>query len=87
MIRRVIPQTKTAGGIIIPESSISKNNEGEVVAIGPGAKTRAGDVIPITVSVGDKVLLPEYGGVPVNVDGKDDIFLFRNDEILAKFGA
>jgi len=84
LIRRVMPNLKTAGGIFIPESAVSKNNEGEVLAVGPGAKTRNGDVIPITVAVGDKVLLPEYGGLPVKLDG-EEIFLFRNDEILAKF--
>ena len=84
LVRRVLPTLKTAGGVIIPESSVSKNNEGEVLAVGPGAKTKSGDIIPITVSVGDKVLLPEYGGLPVKLDG-EEIFLFRNDEILAKF--
>ena len=84
LIRRVMPNLKTAGGIFIPESAVSKNNEGEVLAVGPGAKTRNGEVIPITVAVGDKVLLPEYGGLPVKLDG-EEIFLFRNDEILAKF--
>jgi chaperonin GroES len=84
LIRRVMPTVKTAGGIIIPESAVSKNNEGLVVAVGPGATTKTGEVIPVTVKVGDKVLLPEYGGLPVKVDG-EEIFLFRNDEILAKF--
>jgi chaperonin GroES len=84
LIRRVMPTVKTAGGIIIPESAVSKNNEGLVVAVGPGATTKTGEVIPVTVKVGDKVLLPEYGGLPVKIDG-EEIFLFRNDEILAKF--
>jgi chaperonin GroES len=84
LIRRVLPQTKTASGVFLPESSITKNNEGEVVAIGPGAKTKAGEVIPMTVSIGDKVLLPEYGGLAVKLDG-DELHLFRNDEILGKF--
>lgn len=84
LVRRVLAATKSAGGILLPESSVTKNNEGEILAVGPGAKTREGDLIPITVTVGDKVLLPEYGGLPVKVDG-EEIFLFRNDEILAKF--
>jgi chaperonin GroES len=84
LIRRVMPTVRTAGGIIIPESAVSKNNEGLVVAVGPGATTKTGEVIPVTVKVGDKVLLPEYGGLPVKIDG-EEIFLFRNDEILAKF--
>ena len=86
LIRRVVAQKKTAGGIILPESSVSKNNEGQVVAVGPGATTRSGETIPVTVDVGDKVLLPEYGGLGVKLDG-EEVFLFRNDEILAKFAA
>ena len=69
---------------MLPEANISKNNEGEVIAIGPGIVTREGVKISMTVSVGDKVLLPEYGGLPVKIDG-EDVFMFRNDEILAKF--
>lgn len=84
LIRRVMPTVKTAGGIFIPESAVSKNNEGVVVAVGPGAQTKSGETIAVTVSVGDKVLLPEYGGLPVKIDG-EEVFLFRNEEILAKF--
>jgi chaperonin GroES len=47
-------------------------------------RTRDGEHIPVSVSVGDKVLLPEYGGLPMKIDG-EEVFLFRNDEILAKF--
>lgn len=77
---------QTAGGILLPESNISKANEAEVVAVGPGALTKDGAKIPLSVAVGDKVLLPEYGGVQVKAEG-DDFFLFRNDEILGKFSA
>lgn len=75
---------QTAGGILLPESNISKNNEGEVLAVGPGALTRDGVKIPVTVAVGDRVLLPEYGGVQLKSEG-DEVYLFRNEEILAKF--
>lgn len=83
LVKRLEAITKTAGGILLPESNISKANEGQIIAVGPGLKTKSGEVIPITVSVGDKVLLPEYGGIPVKVQG-DELFLFRNEEILAK---
>jgi chaperonin GroES len=68
----------------LPESNISKNNEGEVLAVGPGIKTRDGQDVPVSVNIGDKVLLPEYGGLQLKLDG-EDLYLFRNDEILAKF--
>lgn len=85
LVKRVVPVTKTAGGIILPESKVVKANEGEVLAVGPGGRSRDGNIIPVTVKVGDKVLLPEYGGVQIKYDGTDDTYLFRNDEILAKF--
>ena len=78
-----MPRTKTSGGILLPESQIAKPNEGEVLATGPGA-LREGKLQPMTVNVGDKVLLPEYGGLLVKIEG-EDTFLFRNDEILAKY--
>jgi chaperonin GroES len=56
-----------------------------VLAVGPGARNINGDIIPISVKVGDKVLLPEYGGMQLKVDGSEDTYLFRNDEILARF--
>ncbi len=68
----------------MPESNISKSNEGEVLAVGPGFRTRDGDVVPVSVAVGDKVLLPEYGGLSLKLDG-EELHLFRNEEILAKF--
>lgn len=53
----------------------------QVVAVGPGARTRDGDVVPMSVSEGDKVLLPEYGGHSIKLDN-DEFHLFRNDDIL-----
>jgi len=84
LIKRVLPVTKTAGGILLPESNVSKNHEGEVLATGPGFRSRDGELVPVPVAVGDKVLLPEYGGLPIKIDG-EELFLFRSDEILAKF--
>ena len=69
---------------MLPEAAISKNNEGEVLAVGPGFTNKDGVKVPMTVAIGEKVLLPEYGGLQLKLDG-EDVFLFRNDEILAKF--
>ena len=76
---------QTAGGILLPESKIGKSNEATVLAVGPGFTTRDGQLIVPSVKEGDKVLLPEFGGLPVKFEDEEDIFLFRNDEILAKY--
>ena len=65
---------------------MSKANEGEILAVGPGMKTRDGHAIEMSVAVGDKVLLPDFGGLMIKMDG-EEVFLFRNDEILAKFSS
>jgi chaperonin GroES len=59
-------------------------NEGEVVAVGPGAKTKEGNTLPMSVVVGDRVLLPEYGGHTVKL-GDDEFHLYRDEDILGKF--
>lgn len=69
---------------MLPESNVGKSNEGEVIAVGSGMHAKDGTLIPPTVKVGDKVLLPEYGGVPLKIDN-EEVYLFRNEDILAKF--
>jgi chaperonin GroES len=70
---------------LLPEAG-KKTNEGEVVAVGPGAIGRDGKVIPVHVSVGDRVLLPEYGGHAIKV-GEEEMHLYRDEDILAKFSS
>jgi chaperonin GroES len=72
---------QTAGGILLPEAPGSKKNEGEVVAVGPGALNPQGERIPPSVSVGDNVLLPEYGGHTVKL-GEEEFLLVRDEDIL-----
>merc|ERR1712113_134475 len=84
LVSRAVAATKTKGGIMLPESSQKKLNEAVVVACGPGAVDSDGDVIPVSVSVGDKVLLPEYGGTKLTLDD-EDFLLIRDSEILGKF--
>ncbi len=85
LIKRVIPAAKTAGGILLPDSNnASKMNRGTVLAVGKGFTTRDGTHVPVSVVVGDNVLLPEYGGVKIDIDGEEG-FIYRNEEILAKF--
>mmetsp|Transcript_22628 Transcript_22628/g.40114 ORF Transcript_22628/g.40114 Transcript_22628/m.40114 type:complete len:100 (+) Transcript_22628:77-376(+) len=84
LVKRALPATKTAGGIFLPESASKKEVDAEVVAVGPGGRNAQGEVIPMSVSVGDKVLLPEYGGHTVKL-GDEEFQLFRNDDLLGKF--
>ena len=77
-------RVKTAGGIILPESAVKRENEGEVLAVGPGAMTDSGSRMDMPVAVGDKVLLPEYGGTMVKMDD-GELHLFRADDILGKY--
>jgi chaperonin GroES len=68
---------------LLPENNISKSNEGDVLAVGPGRLDREGKFIAVSLAKGDKVLLPEYGGTSIK-DGEEEAFLFSESEILAK---
>lgn len=80
---RTLPSPQTASGILLPDTG-KKLNEGEVVAVGPGATTKEGKTLPMSVVVGDRVLLPEYGGHTVKL-GEDEFHLYRDEDILGKF--
>ncbi|MDI1486500.1 MAG: mitochondrial heat shock protein Hsp10 [Ramalina farinacea] len=83
LVQRVKAESKTASGIFLPESSVKELNEANVLAVGPGAVDKEGKRIPMSVGVGDKVLIPQYGGSPVKV-GEEEYSLFRDHELLAK---
>lgn len=81
LIEKAVAQKTSKGGVLLPESAVNKLNEGKVIAVGPGGRTSDGNLIQPAVKEGDNVLLPDYGGSKVNVDGKD-LFLYRDDELL-----
>lgn len=83
LVQRIKAETKTAGGILLPESSVKELNEAKVLAVGPGALNKDGHRVPMGVAKGDRVLIPQYGGSPIKV-GEDEYQLFRDSEILAK---
>jgi chaperonin GroES len=83
LIQRVAAETRTKGGLLIPEKAQTKGMEGTVVAVGPGARTEAGTTVPLCVAVGDKVLLPEYGGSKIEMEG-EEFQMFRETDIMAK---
>lgn len=80
-MEKAVAEKTSKGGVLLPESAVSKLNEGKVIAVGPGARATDGTVIRPSVKEGDDVLLPEYGGSKIAVDGKD-LFLYRDDELL-----
>ncbi|KAG6601881.1 10 kDa chaperonin, mitochondrial [Cucurbita argyrosperma subsp. argyrosperma] len=80
LIEKIVPPSKTTAGILLPESS-TKLNSGKVVAVGPGARDRNGNLIPVSVKEGDTVLLPEYGGTSVKL-GEKEFHLFRDEDLL-----
>ncbi|KEY74264.1 hypothetical protein S7711_00421 [Stachybotrys chartarum IBT 7711] len=83
LVQRVKADTKTASGIFLPESSVEKLNEAKVLAVGPGALDKQGNRLPMGVAIGDRVLIPQFGGSPVKA-GEEEYQLFRDAEILAK---
>lgn len=82
LVKRVEEETKTAGGLFIPETAKEKPQRGQVVAAGNGKKTDDGKVLPLDVKVGDIVLFGKYAGTEVKVDG-EDFLMMREDDILA----
>ena len=79
LIRRVEAEEKTAGGIIIPDTAKEKPMEGEVVAVGPGARGEDGKVQPLDVKAGDRVLFGKWSGTEVKLDGEDLIIMKESD--------
>ncbi|WP_455199258.1 co-chaperone GroES [Kaarinaea lacus] len=82
VIRRMEEERTSAGGIVIPDSATEKPAQGEIVAVGKGKILESGDVRPLDVKVGDKVLFGKYGGTEVKVEG-EDLLVMREDDITA----
>ena len=81
LVKRVQEETKTAGGIIIPDTAKEKPIEGNVVAVGPGKTLDNGEVRPLEVKKGDRVLFSKYGGTEVKIEGTENLIL-REDDVL-----
>lgn len=84
LVRRAPKEVQTASGIYLPGDATKDPNEGEVVSVGPGERDVTGQLHPTTLKVGEKVLLPEYGGTKVKIDD-EELHLFRESDILGKF--
>jgi chaperonin GroES len=79
VVKRADAETKSAGGIIIPDTAGEKPQQGEVVAVGPGGRDEAGKLIPIDLKKGDKVLFGKWSGTEVKIDGKDLLIMKESD--------
>jgi len=79
VLKRIDAEDKTAGGIIIPDTAKEKPSQGEVVAVGPGGRDEAGQLIPIDLKVGDHVLFGKWSGTEVKVDGQDLLIMTESD--------
>jgi chaperonin GroES len=81
LVRRVESEEKTKGGLIIPDSAKEKPQEGEVVACGEGARKESGDLIPMGVKAGDKILFGKWSGTEVKIDD-EDLLIMKESDIL-----
>ena len=79
LVESLESEEKTAGGIIIPDTAKEKPQEGKVIAVGPGAKTEDGKIIPMDVKVGDRVLFGKWSGTEVKVDNKEYSIMKESD--------
>ncbi|MDP2131190.1 MAG: co-chaperone GroES [Erythrobacter sp.] len=85
VVRRIEADQKTAGGIIIPDSAQEKPSEGEIVAVGEGARDEDGDRIPMDVKTGDRVLFGKWSGTEVKIDG-EDLLIMKESDIMGIIG-
>ena len=79
LIKRIENEAKTSGGIIIPDAAKEKPQEGEIVAVGPGARNEDGKIAPMDVKIGDVVLFGKWSGTEVKIDGKEYSIMKESD--------
>lgn len=81
VVKRIEEEAKTAGGIIIPDTAKEKPQQGEIIAVGPGARDESGKVNALDVKVGDRVLFGKWSGSEVKIDG-EDLLIMKESDIL-----
>ena len=81
VVRRLDSEEKTKGGIIIPDTAKEKPQEGEVIAVGAGARDESGKLVPLDVKAGDRVLFGKWSGTEVKIDGQD-LLIMKESDIL-----
>ncbi len=86
LVRRIEADQKTAGGIIIPDTAKEKPQQGEIVAVGPGARNEKGELVALDVQAGDRVLFGKWSGTEVRIDG-EDLLIMKESDILGVLDA
>jgi len=79
VVRRITAEEKTRGGIIIPDTAQEKPMEGEVIAVGPGARNETGEIVALDVKAGDRILFGKWSGTEVKLDGQDLLIMKESD--------
>ena len=87
VVKRIEGEEKTKGGIIIPDTAKEKPQEGEIVAVGPGARDENGKLVPLDLKAGDRVLFGKWSGTEVKIDGEDLLIMKESDIIGVLEGA
>ncbi|MER8652524.1 co-chaperone GroES [Mesorhizobium sp. M1121] len=85
VVRRVESESKTAGGIIIPDTAKEKPQEGEIIAVGSGARDEAGKLVPLDVKAGDCILFGKWSGTEVKLNG-EDLLIMKESDIMGIIG-
>jgi chaperonin GroES len=85
VVKRLDGEEKTKGGIIIPESAKEKPQEGEIVAVGPGARDESGKLVALDVKAGDRILFGKWSGTEVKIDGQD-LLIMKESDIMGIIG-
>ena len=86
VVKRVEQEEKTKGGIIIPDTAKEKPQEGEVIAVGPGGRNEDGDLVPLDVKAGDRVLFGKWSGTEVKIDG-EELLIMKESDLLGILNA
>jgi chaperonin GroES len=85
LVKRVEEEEKTRGGIIIPDTAKEKPQEGEVIAVGPGARDDSGKVQPLDVKTGDRILFGKWSGTEIKLDG-EELLIMKESDIMGVLG-
>jgi len=81
VVKRVDAEERTKGGIIIPDTVKEKPQEGQVIAVGPGARDESGKIVPLDVKAGDKILFGKWSGTEVTIDG-DELLIMKESDVM-----